>query len=146
MRVSFISVKHIILTSKLMFRNEVLTVFYFIFYFLFLFVSELNFIEKYASQIFNESFTIGSSFTLPNVRLNLSQILSVVPTIEESLPIHSSNELCAKHSRFVLRSANQLEIWALKCKCITFTYYTLSDPFRRFYRAPINFNNTLTAK
>jgi hypothetical protein len=77
-------------------------------------VSGLNLVSKYASQIFNENFTTGSGFTLPNVRLNLSQILSVVPTIEESLPLRSSNELCAKHSRFVLRSANQLEIWALK--------------------------------
>lgn len=47
-------------------------------------------------------------------KLHLNQFLAAIPSFEESLPVNSSNELCAKHSRFVLRNADNLEIWALK--------------------------------
>lgn len=86
--------------------------------------TDANLIEEYDSQLYNathgylqrNSRNNNVLLHLKATKVNLSQILSVIPSIEESLPVNSSNPLCAKHSRFVLHSANQLELWALKSK------------------------------
>ncbi len=93
--------------------------------------SEIKFSNKYGNESQSETMqpTWAAQYSFPSTdakKIYLNQILAAVPSYDESLPVHSTNEHCARHSKFVLQSANHLELWALKSK---FSFYSSYNKF-----------------